>query len=151
MSSESAVFHLGGGGGAHNISIDFLHANRRQFVPVRVLSDTGSDITLLSREDGERIGFSPTKSGNKFGVGGVGAGAVQFAKFVTFIKIERLKPIQIDFGVAEQYGALRDNLLGREDVLDQYNITFSKSSVTFTRAMRAQSFLSMWHNDGRGF
>jgi hypothetical protein len=148
--AESAVFHLPGGGGAHNITINFLHADRSRFVPVRVLADSGSDITLLSRETGESIGFSPNMSNDKFGVGGVGAGAVQFAKFATFIKIERLQPVRIDFGVAQQPGALRDNLLGREDVLDQYNITFSKNAVTFTRAMAAMALMG-GHHDGRGF
>lgn len=135
---RNAVFTMAGGNSAHNITVNFLNASRNSYQPVRILADTGSDITLISREDGERLGFSPTKSGNKFGVGGVGAGAVEFAKFSTMIRIENLAPVQIDFGVAEKYGALRDNLLGREDILDQYNITFSRGSVTFSpRGQRA--------------
>lgn len=137
---KNAVFTMTGSNSAHNVTINFLNANRSAFMPVVILADTGSDITLLSREDGERLGFSPTRSGNKFGVGGVGAGAVEFAKFTTYVRVENLKPVQIDFGVAEKYGALRDNLLGREDVLDHYNITFSKGSVTFSpRDQRAQT------------
>lgn len=125
---------MAGANAPHIVTISFLNSTRTAFIPIRILADSGSDITLLTREDGERLGFSPSRGNNKFGVGGVGAGAVEFTRFSTFVKVENHRPIQVDFGVSEKYksdGGLRDNLLGREDVLDKYDITFSKSSVTF--------------------
>lgn len=136
---------------AQKININFLNSSRSAFIPVSVLADTGSDITLISREDGEKLGFSPTASGDKFGVGGVGAGAVGFAKFVTLVKIGDLNPIQINFGVAEQYGGLRDNLLGRENILSNFDITYSENQVRFVPRTQKAMAAGMFSNDGRGF
>lgn len=140
---KNAVFTMAGSGAPHFVTIAFLNSSRSAFMPVRILADSGSDITLLTREQGELLGFYPERSGNKFGVGGVGKGAVEFARFSTLVRVENHEPIQINFGVAEKYDyqdGLRDNLLGRESVLDHYNITFSSSSVTFTpRGQRAQT------------
>lgn len=139
----NAVFTMAGAGAPHFVTIGFLNANRNAFVPIRILADSGSDITLLTRQDGEQLGFYPERSMNKFGVGGVGKGAVEFSRFSTLVKVENHEPIQINFGVSDKYeyeDGLRDNLLGRESVLDHYNITFSSSSVTFTpRNQRAQT------------
>ena len=66
------------------------------------------------------------------------------------VKIGNLNPIQINFGVAEQYGALRDNLLGRENILSKFDVTYSENQVKFVprgqKAMAAGMF-----TDGRGF
>lgn len=131
----NAVYQLAGG--AHKISVNF-QTKAGSYMPITVLADTGSDITLISREDGERIGFAPSMGGEPFMVGGVGAGAVPFTKFATMLKFQSLQPVRVDFGVAKNYNALRDNLLGREDILDNYNVTYSKTGVIFsTRATRA--------------
>lgn len=136
-------------GSAHNIQVDFLNSSRRSWQPITVLADTGSDITLIKREDGERLGFSPDKGGESFMVGGVGAGAVPFKRFATYARFQSLQPIRIDFGVAQNFGGLRDNLLGREDILDKYNITFSKSSVIFSpREIRALHGWQLFRNNG---
>ena len=139
----NAVFTMAGAGAPHFVTIGFLNKSRSAFMPLRILADSGSDITLLTRKDGELLGFYPERSMNKFGVGGVGKGAVEFSRFSTLVKVENHEPIQINFGVSDKYeyeDGLRDNLLGRESVLDHYNITFSSSSVTFTpRNQRAQT------------
>lgn len=150
-SSQMAVFSTHAGSTeSQKITIGFLNASRSGFSSIQVLADTGSDITLISREDGERLGFRPSATGDKFGVGGVGAGALGFAKFTTMVKIGNLNPIQINFGVAEQYGALRDNLLGRENILSKFDVTYSENQVKFVprgqKAMAAGMF-----TDGRGF
>jgi Aspartyl protease len=138
--NRNAVFTMAGVS-SHKITVYFQNASKTAFLPVEILTDNGSDVTLLSREDGERLGFSPATGGENFLVGGVGAGAVPFKKFTTDVRIQNLGAKNIDFGVAQKYGGLRDNLLGREDILDNFNITLTKNSVTFSprqeRALRA--------------
>lgn len=129
--ASNAVFTFSGGNST-GISVNFMNINNHSWVPVTVLGDSGSDITLLRREDGERLGMNPSVNPNTFPVGGVGAGSVMFARFETFIKIKGLPPAKIPLGIAVERDAIRDNLMGREGVLDTYNITFEKNSVTFT-------------------
>ena len=62
----NAVFTMAGAGAPHFVTIGFLNANRNAFVPIRILADSGSDITLLTRQDGEQLGFYPERSMNKF-------------------------------------------------------------------------------------
>jgi len=142
---SSAVFHTGGSSDAHNITIEFLNSIRSGFQKITLLADTGSDLTLIKREDGERLGFNPDKGGEGFLVGGVGAGAVPFKKFQTPVKIQNLSPTMIDFGVAINHGQLRDNLLGREDILDVYDVTYSKNMVCFTPGQRMIRTMHAWN------
>ena len=151
QAEHSAVFPTSAGSTeAQKIPISFLNSSRSSFMPISVLADSGSDITLLSREDGERLGFNPDSSNDKFGVGGVGAGALGFSKFITLIKIGRLAPIQINFGVSDKRGALRDNLLGRENVLSKFDVTYRENSVTFVSRGQKAMIAGMF-TDGRGF
>lgn len=134
------------------VTLNFLHKNGTQWVPIKVLADTGNDTTLLSKEDGIRLGFNPdVLQGDPVGVRGVGEGTSDFEKFMTQVQIENFPPVAIPISVAAKPGQLSDNLLGREGILNRFNITYTGNSVVFimkalsgaVKSMEARHFLHM--------
>lgn len=98
--------------------------------PVRVLIDSGNDITLLPTEIADRIGINWRQLSDGFNVKGVDPNtSVPFKTTTIPLQIGNDPPIQIPVGIGE----LRDPLLGREGVLDRYDIQFSKGSVSFNQ------------------
>ena len=126
------------------VVLNFLHANKRQWVPIKVLADTGNDTTLLSKEDGIKLGFNPdVMVGSPVGVRGVGEGTSDYEKFMTQVQIEKFPPVAIPISVAAKAGQLDDNLLGREGILNRFNITYTGNSVVFIMKAHSGAIKSM--------
>lgn len=97
--------------------------------PVRMLIDSGNDITLLPTEVADRIGINWRNLPDAFQVKGVDPRtSVPFKTTNVQLQIGNDRPISIPVGIGE----LRDPLLGREGLLDHYDVGFSKGRVTFS-------------------
>lgn len=98
--------------------------------PVRMLIDSGNDITLLPTEIADRIGIPWRGLPDAFNVKGVDPNtSVPFKTTTVPLQIGNDRPIMIPVGIGE----LRDPLLGREGLLDNYDVGFSKGRVTFSQ------------------
>jgi len=126
------------------VTLKFLHANKKQWVPIKLLADTGNDTTLISKEDGIRLGFNPdVMQGDPVGVRGVGEGTSDFEKFYTSVQIENFPPVNIPVSIAAKAGQLSDNLLGREGILNRFNITYTGDRVIFIMKSHSGAIKSM--------
>jgi len=102
----------------------------RQFHPVKLMVDSGNDLTLISQQTAHELGYS-TRDGEPFHVAGISQTAQDFSMINTMIRIGSYPPIHIGVGI----GDVKDNLLGRQDVYNHYDITFgSHHTITFANA-----------------
>jgi hypothetical protein len=104
----------------------------RRFHQIRGLLDTGNDITLLTRAASTELGFSKADTKGVFKVKGIAAAPLNFYMVKTGIKIGQSTPIQANVGLQldGSTDALRDNLFGRKDILDNFDLYFSKGTVS---------------------
>ena len=93
-----------------------------QYIPVRVLWDTGNDIMLLNEETGRRLGIGPD-AGTPFSVMGVSAGTIKPRLVRLMVKVGCLRPRLLRAGI----GAVPENLMGFQDASQFYRIIFDGS------------------------
>lgn len=119
------------GSGRPYIFIDILGADDK-FHRIRVLEDTGNDITLLNLSAAHELGFdrlSDIDQGQRFKVQGIAPTPLDFRMIKTKVSIGGIDPIDAKIG----FGNIKENLLGREDILDNFSIAFTKRKITFTK------------------
>ena len=106
-----------------------------RFQMVRLLADTGNDVSLINFETAAQLGFDEN-DGTIFRVAGISQQAQQFRMVKTYIKIGNTKPRKIRLGI----GPLKDNLLGREDIFPYYNVEYTPTAVIFRERHSAWDF-----------
>ena len=147
MSLTKSVVHDISSGKRPHIMVDILDANDR-WVPVRLLADTGNDVTLLNQKTAEGLGLtSPEMLARSvaFKVQGIAAAPMDFMMIKRPVRMGgSTTPIEIKIGI----GPLRENLLGREDVLDKFEMKFTKSKLTLTQLR--DNTIPLWEPTGAG-
>jgi len=112
-----------------NIPIWMLGPDR-QWHRIRVMVDTGNDITLINRETANSVGFVPERDGRPFRVAGISGSPTQFFMIDNvWMKVGETDPVQGRVGIGE----VRENLLGREDIMNQFEITFTQGYIRFVK------------------
>lgn len=95
--------------------------------PVRMLWDSGNDVSLINHQTADYLGISPQHIQQGFSVKGISQEAQQFGMVHLPVTLAGQTTV-IPVGV----GDVKDNLLGREGVLDKYNVTINSQEVTFS-------------------
>jgi hypothetical protein len=121
-------------GKPHHITIKILGMDG-QLHDVRLLADTGNDITLITRETAQSVlGINPDMiQGNEFDVFGITDQPVVAEEINNMVQIGSLRPVWIPMGIVSEYGAFAEDLLGRRGLLDNglYEIIYDEDSVDF--------------------
>lgn len=125
---------FGKGGGGHTkyyININVLGADG-QFKPLRIISDTGNDVTLITNSSARYLGFH-AGMGAPMVVSGIREGMVShFEKVHTKIQLGDLTPVTVELAFALEPDGLQENLLGNKDILSSgnYEFRYDHDSVT---------------------
>lgn len=102
-----------------------------QMQEITALMDAGNDVTLLRNSTSRQLGYDPqNEPGEVFPVGGITGGPQQFKKIVTLLQFGNMTPIQAHIGLAYQEKSLAEDLIGRQDIFDRYEIDYTGNSVT---------------------
>ena len=101
--------------------------------PVTYLIDSGNDISILTRQTANRLGFNPDVEGELFFVKGIAGPGQKFKKMINVIKIGDLTPMKVRMGMAVEAQSLSENLLGRQDIFDsgRLEIIYDEDSIEF--------------------
>lgn len=102
------------------------------FHPVKVIADTGNDVTLLTKATADYLGLNPN-FGSLLEVSGIREGMVsRFKKIKTHIQLGDLNPIIAEIGFALDTDSLQENLLGNKGILGSghFNFIYKKDSLT---------------------
>ena len=111
------------------------------FHPVNMMVDTGNDVTLIKRSEAARLGL---KGGSPFRVSGISGQAQTFLMTKVPIKIGSLPAKLVRVGI----GDVPDNLLGREDIAKDFNITFrGNNEIEFQTNVAMASDSCAFDND----
>ena len=96
------------------------------FKPVRILADSGNDITILTKSTAMALGYdTPTMTDvGSFSVKGINGKAAEFKEISADVIVGKI-PLKIPIGLATADADLSDNLLGRTGVLDSGKIGFN--------------------------
>lgn len=135
MTGLSASFAVNIGAPYH-IEIQILGMDS-QMHPVKILADTGNDITLITRETAQNIlGINPDiiQGGTEFDVFGIDPNTPVVAKEINnMIRLGSLRPVFIPMGIVSEFGAFAEDLLGRRGLLDNglYEVVYDEDSVDF--------------------
>ncbi|MDX1371070.1 MAG: hypothetical protein R3321_01285 [Nitrososphaeraceae archaeon] len=109
--------------GRHWITVKVMAADKTM-KNVRMLSDTGNDITILTRQTAFNLGYDPVRTqGTIFRVKGINGQPMEFKEIRRIVVIGNI-PMTIPIGLAMSDEALSENLLGRAGVLDTGKIAF---------------------------
>lgn len=114
-----AIFSYGG----DNRPYATVHIQARDgnYYPSQMLADSGNDITLINFQTARMLGLRP-EEGRHFQVEGVVPGVKSdFYMYQLPIKIGMFPPFYATVGVGE----IQQNLLGRRDVFDKFNVTYT--------------------------
>ena len=104
----------------------------RQWHSVKMLADTGNDVTLLMRSTALEMGIDPVRlNASTFPVSGISGGPAHFKEVKTLVAFTNLRPTWVTVGLAQREEDLVENLLGRKDLLDtgKYEFVFDEDSV----------------------
>ena len=101
---------------------------------IKILFDTGNDITLITRETAEKVlklnpdVIDPSVA---FPVYGITDKPVQALEIQNMIKLGPLRPVWVPMGIVGEYGAFAEDLIGRRGILDNglYSVTYDEDSV----------------------
>lgn len=107
----------------------FLQSVDGNYYPVRMLADSGNDVTLITHEAARMLGLRQ-EMGQPFSVEGVAPGVMtQFMLFQVPMRIGNYQPFYATIGV----GDVSQNLLGRRDVFSRFDVTYTADKqVVFT-------------------
>lgn len=92
--------------------------------------NSGNDITLLTPDTSAELGL--TGGASTFNVKGIGNKPMIFTKTKLLMRVQNTKPVMIPAGAQIPQGDddhLRDNLFGRQGILDHFSIVMSKGSI----------------------
>lgn len=102
------------------------------FHPIRGILDSGNDITLLTPNSSAELGLTRNDATGEFNVKGIGAKPMVFYNVKLLMRVQDTQPVWIRAGAqipSQGEDALRDNLFGRKDILDHFNIVMSKGRI----------------------
>jgi hypothetical protein len=111
-----------------------------QFHPIRGILDSGNDITLLTAAATQELGLGANEGKGTFNVKGIGAKPMVFNNVRLLMQVQNTKPVWIRAGAQVPQGGddqLRDNLFGRKDILDYFDIYMSKGSIELHQTANA--------------
>ena len=94
---------------------------------VRFLWDSGNDLTLINHQTADMLGITPDQIKEGFSVKGISQQAQPFGMVhlpITLAGQTTMIPVGI--------GDIKDNLLGREGVLDKYQVSINSNQITFS-------------------
>jgi hypothetical protein len=129
------------GRSSHQNAVFPIPEGQRPFIPVRMcgdcgcqtvnmMVDTGNDISLLNRQDAQRICLKPDRADRMIRVAGISQSPMGFDLFGHVpVQIGQTDPVTIPVAV----GDVRDNLLGREGVRHDFDIFVSRNQVSLRR------------------
>jgi len=121
----------------------------KQYHKIKVLADTGNDVTLIQRKTALEMGIDPVQlKANTFPVSGISGPPAEFKEIKTLVVFEKLRPTWVTVGLAQRDEDLVENLLGRKDLLDtgKYEFVYDNDSVDIRE--RHQNFnLSNGYNE----
>jgi hypothetical protein len=100
--------------------------------PVTLILDSGSDLTLLTAEEGRRLGLGKGTC-KKLPVSGISATAESFCKESVAMRVGDTEVFKSWVGVASPGNPLPDNLFGAKD-MDRFHVTISKGQIRFSQA-----------------
>ena len=95
-----------------------------EFKLVKIIADTGNDITLITKKTADALGFHPSM-GTLLEVSGIREGMVsKFKKITTQIQLGDLTPATVEMAFAVDDESLAENLLGNKGLLSsgQYRV-----------------------------
>ena len=102
------------------------------FSPVKVLADSGNDITILTHGTAKSLGYEPLSMHDvsSFHVKGINGEPAEFKEINTEVIIGNVR-LTIPVGLVTRDKDLSDNLLGRQGVLDsgKIGLSFDNNSV----------------------
>lgn len=127
------------GGARPYITID-VQGMDGQFHPIKGILDTGNDVTLLMPSAAQELGITASDQQGSFNVKGIGAKPMIFQNATLLMRVKGATPVPIRAGVQiPQQGddALRDNLFGRKDLLDYFDINISKGKIDLHQTANA--------------
>ena len=104
----------------------------KKFHQIKLLADSGNDVTLINDKSAAELGFDRAEvkqNSQPFKVQGIANDPLDFYMIKSQLRLKDLEPVWIKIGI----GPVRENLLGREDVLDNFTVTTSKKQVIFTQ------------------
>jgi len=103
---------------------------------LKILADTGNDITLLKRETAEdMLGINPDQfpEDTIFPIIGITDTPVYAKEITNMIQFGDLRPVWVRMGIITERGIFSEDLLGRKDILDNglYEVVYDQDSVEF--------------------
>ena len=113
------------------INIDVMGTDNT-FHSIKGILDSGNDITLLTPSASSELGLTRNDATGQFNVKGISSKPMIFYNVKLLMRVQNTKPVWIRAGaqipdVGED--PLRDNLFGRKDILDHFDIVMSKGSI----------------------
>ena len=100
--------------------------------PVTLILDSGSDLTLLTAQEGKKLGLGQGPC-NKLPVSGISATAESFCKEHVVMRVGDTEAFKTWVGVGSPGNPLPDNLFGSKD-MDRFHVTISKGQIRFSQA-----------------
>ena len=103
-----------------------------EFKLVKIIADTGNDITLITKKTADALGFHPSM-GTLLEVSGIREGMVsKFKKITTQIQLGDLTPATVEMAFAVDDESLAENLLGNKGLLSsgQYEYRYTDKNLT---------------------
>lgn len=102
-----------------------------QMQEITALMDSGNDLFLIRNSTARKLGFDPpNEQGEVFPVGGITGGPQQFKKIQNLIQFGDMTPIMVHMGLAYQEKSLAEDLVGRTDIFDRYEVDYTGDSIT---------------------
>jgi hypothetical protein len=115
---------------------DFAIRGQRPYIdvslagkPTKFLYDLGNDVTLINHETADRLGLDYRNAQGGFKVKGIAPEPLDFRMMKLPLQIGNTRPITIPVGIGE----IRDNLLGREGVWENFDTLISRDKLTFSQ------------------
>lgn len=96
-----------------------------ELVPGFFLVDSGADISVISKEFGEKLGLNISQNETIFSASGVGGGVLKYVERDLFLKInDKTIKIPVAWIQDERYTEM---IIGREVVFDSFDIEFKQA------------------------
>lgn len=111
--------------------------------PVKILADTGADVTLLRSGIAGELGYDISTVYDSFPVQGINGDTVEFKELNLKVQIGNMRPIVIPIGFAPDPESLVENLMGAKGILDTGKIeaVYDNQGVLFRHKGMNTNFL----------
>jgi Aspartyl protease len=135
-SNQGGFLGLGGTPGNENtkyyITVKILGADNQRWIGVRLIADTGNDVTLLTKNTADMLGFHEGM-GTLLQVSGIRKGMIsRFEQINTYIQLGDLTPVNATIAYALDDDSLQENLLGNKGILASGNFEFRYDNDSLT-------------------